>query len=56
MDYAEFKTSIPCCDRYSGDSKLACLKGKSDNESYICNEYSNSTNLWNACQAGRVFS
>jgi len=56
MDYASFKSSTPCCDRYYGELKNACLKGKSDNESYICNQYSQSTDLWNACQSGRVFS
>ena len=44
------------CSKFTGETLTACKTGLNYNVSYICNKYQNDTNLWNACQSGRVYS
>lgn len=44
------------CSKFTGEELTACKTGFNNNESFICNKYQNDTNLWNACQSGRIYS
>ena len=44
-----------CC-KFTGEVKDACETGRENNQSYICNQFEKSDDLWNACQMGRVSS